>query len=119
MSPAEGLTKHANREHQIDLIEEGALCAEVVQEEYKDEPEDEIAEDGPIVEVRRIVDLFSQESIWFSFLVLSQETPIHVDVPDIAIGRSESHCCKIRPKHWTPFVLECAAFSKVRLHGKI
>lgn len=118
MSSTEGLTEHANCKHQIYLIEEGVLCAKVVQEEYEDEPEYEIAEYGPIVEVRRIVDLFSQEPIWFSFLILSKETPIHVDVPDIAVGRSESHSCKICPEHRAPFILECATVSEVLLHGK-
>ena len=58
-------------------------------EQDKDVSQHEIAKAGPVVKARRIVDLWAEESVWVALLVASAEAPIHIDVPDEAVGGAD------------------------------
>ena len=98
LSTTETLSEGTDSEHEVDIVEEGVFFPELEEEEDEYISEDEVAEDGPVVEIGVIVDFFSQKSI-LTRLVLSKEPPIHVDIPDKAVGSAEGHCSKVNPEH--------------------
>ena len=76
------------------------------QEEQVDVAKDKITEDRPVVEVGSEVDLGAQEAILRARLVLPEQSPIHVDVPDEAIRRLYQVAAKVDPENGICLVLE-------------
>ena len=74
------------------------LCTEAVPEYNVVVSQNEVAEDGPIIEARIIIDLFSQEPILSTLSIISKEAPIHVNVPNEAVSCLHKLTDEVQPE---------------------
>ena len=113
MGTSDSFAKGRDGKHRLDLVEEGVRVSQTIEEEEIVVAEDEVAEDRPVVEAGREVDLGAQKAILGSGLILPEQSPIHVDVPNVAIRSLHEMAGKIRPKQRICVVFELAALGLV------
>ena len=110
MGTSDSFAEGRDGKHGLDLVEEGVRVSQTVEEEKIVVAEDEVAEDRPVVEAGSEVDLGAQKAILGSRLILPKQSPIHVDVPNVAIRRLHDMAGEIRPKYRICVVFKLAAF---------
>ena len=106
----DSLGENLNGEHQFKVIEEGIWLSQVVHEQNINVSENEVTEDSPVVKIWIIVDLFSQEPVLWFRLVLAEKSPIHVDIPNKAVGGLDKMAGEVCPKNLVIFPFETATF---------
>ena len=90
------------------MVEEGIRITYTEKEEQVDIAKNKVTKDSPVVESWCVIDLFPQEPIWLVFIHLSKETPIHINVPDIAVGSLNKVTCHVNPEKVICLILEAS-----------